>query len=415
MITKKGKFKQKISVVKIKDKRDLLKIKPGSFVHFKIKGDLLPYVIRAVDMGAVGFLGNYGRTNHGVIAAKELGVPFVLEETKKISTRLVNRLENSPTFDKHIKTKTKIFINLGFPKRCLLKNPRLSKLADGVGFARIEFVILEIVGGRHPVAYMAKYGAKKLENEIWRHLAHAVEKFASKPFWIRTDDFSPNQLAILTGGRKYEKETTDEIVGFRGTARAIDEKWLDLGNFEPKLKGIGWIEPQLAAISRLARDFPKTKIGIFAPMVHHISEYKKWLSLAKKIIKADIDYGLMVEVPAIAGNGIRPFIKEKLIDFMIIGSNDLTALTLGIDRTDSRFSHLFSEKSPSVLEAMIKTVKLCNKNGIISAIGGEAASDASLIAKLYKAGIKVFSVTPNLVTLDSTRALVSKLEKGKNE
>lgn len=393
--------------------KDLDKIEKGDWVIFEVKGDLLVYVVKAADRGASGFIADCGKTNHGVIAARELGIPFYIGDVNKILSENVFEKKRSIGQVKpyKIKTKTQVFINLGFPKRSIVKNPSLPEIADGIGFARIEFVILEVTSGYHPISYIAKYGPAKFEDEIYNHFKDAVDKFAGKRFWIRTDDFSPNQLLTLKGGKKYESGTFDELVGFRGIARAIDYKWQDLGNFEPSLKGVSWINLQFRAIARLARDFPKTRLGIFAPMVHDVSEYKKWLSKAKKVIKSNMDYGVMVEVPAIAGNGIKPFLTERLIDFAIIGSNDLTALTLGIDRSDLRFSKLFDEENPRVLDAMKQTIKLCKQNGVLTAIGGEVASRESLMTKLYNSRIDIFSVSPNAETIYKARRHISNLEK----
>lgn len=396
----------------VKKFKDIKSVEKNDWVVLKARGDLLVYVVRAADRGASGFISDCGRTNHGVIAAKELGLPFYMGDIEKIFNDNILVKERKPQLkSKNVETSSKVFINLGFPKRTIAKNPFLPEVADGVGFARIEFVILEITSGRHPIEYIAKYGTEKFENEIYNHFKDAVGKFEGKRFWIRTDDFSPNQLLTLKGGKKYESGTFDELVGFRGIARAIDNNWRNLGNFESKLAGISWINIQFKAINRLAKDFFNTKLGIFAPMVHDVSEYKKWLSLGKKIIKNNIDWGVMVEVPAITGNGIKPFLAENLIDFMIIGSNDLTALMLGIDRTDLRFGQLFNEENPSVLGAMIQTIKLCKKNKVLTAIGGEAASKKSLMTKLYSCGIDIYSVTPNAETIYKSRQHLANLDK----
>ena len=96
---------------------------------------------------------------------------------------------------------------------------------------------------------------------------------------------------------------------------------------------------------------------------------------------------------------------------MIFGSNDLTALTLGIDRSDPGLQYLFNEEQPSVLSFMIKTVEECKKRNVLTAIGGEAASKQSLMKKLYQAGINAFSVSPNIETISNSKKFIRDLEE----
>lgn len=409
----------------VREWKEIEKIEPGDLVLVKIKEDLLAFVIQTIDKGAVGFIGNYGATHHGLIAARELDVPFYLtsredfEEGKEyilssedisINTLVSPANLSTPEIYEYVPSRAKVFINLGFPKRGILKQPLLPKLSDGVGFARLEFAMLEILNGVHPLAFMAELGHRTFENAIYEHFSPSVAAFRGKNFWIRTDDLSPHQLRVLRHGERYEHALGDELVGFRGITRAIDPDWMNLSGIEPRLSGVSWIEPQLKAVARLSADFQETHLGIFAPMVHDVSEYRKWRQMAEKIIGTQIQYGVMVEVPSIAGEGIIPFLKEKLIDFMIIGSNDLTALTLGLDRKDSRFKHLFSEEHPRVLDAMVKTIELCKAAGVLTAIGGEAASYPSLMTKLHAAGIDIFSVSPHPSVINKCKLLVNELE-----
>ena len=409
------------TLVVVRKEEDVRKIKKKSLVQFYLHGDLVTYVTRAFDRGAVGFIANCGRTNHGVIAAKELQVPFYITSKSlrertfytltdgKVVTGSVDIQKPAHISYKPLHTKTEVRINLGFPNRRLRESPLLATHADGVGFARLEFIILGIIKDLHPITYLLKYGEKKFVRELQNELRLAVHAFSGKSFWIRTDDFSPQQLKEQKGGGRYEDATGNELLSFRGVARSIDDAWCDLGSFEPSLQGVSWIGLQLSAIAQLINRFPKTRIGVFVPMVHDVSEYRRWKMLAAPILK-NAEYGVMVEVPSIAGRGILPFVKEKLIDFMVIGSNDLTALTLGIDRNDERLQHLFSEEHPSVIRAMRETIRLCKKHGIVTAIGGAAASRPSLIAALYKSGIDIFSVNPDLETVMQVKSILKKLE-----
>ena len=411
----------------INSNSDINKIQPGEIIYLRLQGDLLTSVVKCIDKNAVAFIANCGSTDHGVIAAKELGTAFYITDFKKFINNQPYTLYNNSIIKGiyqfkqqfssekiyHKLTKTKLFINLGFPKRIISRHSQICNYVDGVGFARLEFVILEIIGKLHPISYILKYNADNFINKIVEHFGYAVQYFSGKRFWIRTDDFSPNQLYKLSGGEKYEQPTTNELVGFRGISRAVDEKWSDLGNFSRSLTGISWIDLQFRSINILTKKFPKVKFGVFAPMVHDISEYIHWQKLAKQSITADIDYGLMVEVPAVSGDGLLPFLKKKLIKFVIFGSNDLTALTLGLDRSDIRFRRLFNEENPVVLDLMRKTIDHCCYHNILTAIGGAAASKPTLMKRLYDFGIDIFSISPNINTITECRKLLYKLENKK--
>ena len=408
----------------VRTEHDLRRVRKGDIVQFRREGDLVAYVTQAFDTGACGFIASCGRTNHGVIAAKELSVPFYVIRDHILKAGAFYTLSRGvitegrealpaapkPQYPQPSKTKTEVRINLGFPSRRIEQEPALATYSDGVGFARLEFAILGIIGNQHPITYLLKHGHERFVSKLYAELQPAVKAFSGKSFWIRMDDFSPQQLKELKGGEKYEITTGNELVSFRGIARSIDPKWLDLGNFEHRLKGVRWVELQLRALAMLSKDFPKTQIGVFVPMVHDVSEYRAWKSLAEPIL-GNVDYGLMVEVPSVAGEGIRPFLDEHLISFMIIGSNDLTALTLGLDRNDMRLQHLFNEEHPSVLRAMEETIRNCKAHGVKTAIGGAAASRPSLIKRLFKTGIDVFSVNPDMETVTSVRDVLAQLEK----
>ncbi len=226
---------------------DMAKIEPGNLILAKVKEDLLVFILRAIDRGAIGFIGNYGSTHHGLIAARELGIPFYTthqDNFREGEEYILNNdsasiapvassgdLAEAKEVYEYTPSRTKIFINFGFPGRTLARQPDLAKLADGVGFARLEFVILEIVNGIHPLAFMAERGHRALEDAIYEQLASSVAAFAGKDFWIRTDDFSPHQLRSLRFGERYERALGDELVGFRGVSRAINDEWLDLLTF----------------------------------------------------------------------------------------------------------------------------------------------------------------------------------------
>lgn len=392
---------------------DMNKIEKGDIVIISpslYKGDGLLPIYKAIKLGAVGIIRSGGKIDHGSIAAKELGVPCILvnpnlgeleryEDTiVTINRSQVFSISSNPIEDalpsNFVKTNNKVKINLGFPD-VLEKYPILIENSDGVAFARLEFIMLDILDGLHPLSYINKHGSEQLSIKIADAIRPIIREFAkyNKEVWLRTDDFSPEFLIAMEDGENYEHHETNPNSGWRGIRRSIQQKEM--------------IIPQFIAIKKLL-DEGFTNIGLFPPMTSFYREYKIWKELALEYGLRNVKFGLMVETPS-AALTIENFVND--IDFVIFGSNDLTQFTLGIDRSNSRLTHMFNEREEAVLKLMKMVIDVCNKHGIETTIGGQAGSDQLLINKLMDYGISGTSVNPDPWTLSTIKNFIAEKEK----
>jgi len=376
--------------------------------------DNLISVYRSIQNGAAGIiLLKSGRTDHGIIAANELDVPCIydcrflrLNDVKDgdiitISGDKIYRGNLVDFFHNDVldsisfpSTSTKIKINLGFPE-VLKKKEHIITVTNGVGFMRLEFVLLDILNNEHPLSFIQREGEEHLASTLYKRLYPAVKSFHlnNKDVWIRTDDFSTEQLFQMTHGEKYEEKETNPMLGWRGITRSIDDSRI--------------LNPQLLAI-RYLMEKGLDNIGLFPPMTRLFNEYQKWKSLAVENELSEIKYGLMVETPSAALTFNR-FVKH--INFMIFGTNDLTSLTLAVDRSNSKLQSIFDEKNEAVLSLMKNVLQTCQKNDIESCIGGQAGSDCDLMNILLTYGIDGTSVNPDLNTISMISNYISSFEK----
>lgn len=401
-----GKLKiiNKNSEMKKVKKGDIVVISPGLYE----RDGLLP-VYKMIKSGAVGIIKQGGRVDHGVVAAKELGVPCLLinHDWRKLEnyedsfvTLKKERVfsEKSDPSRRMLptefeKTKHKIKINLGFPQ-VIKKYPILARKSDGVAFARLEFVMLDILDGLHPLSYIKRYGSEKIASKIAAAIRLVLKEFLKykKEVWLRTDDFSPALLLELEDGGKHECYEANPNAGWRGIRRSIEQKEM--------------VIPQFMAVKKLL-DEGFSNIGLFPPMTSFYGEYRRWKKLALEYGLDKVKFGLMVETPSVALT-IEDFVDD--IKFVIFGSNDLTQFTLGIDRNNSRLAHMFDEKEKSVLKLMKMVIDVCNKYNIETTIGGQAGSDQLLIDKLIDYGISGTSVNPDPWTLSKVKRFITKKE-----
>ncbi|PJA16832.1 MAG: hypothetical protein COX63_03055 [Candidatus Diapherotrites archaeon CG_4_10_14_0_2_um_filter_31_5] len=153
-----------------------------------------------------------------------------------------------------------------------------------------------------------------------------------------------------------------------------------------------------------------TNLGVMLPFVISASELKKAKELAREVglePRKDVQFGVMIETPA-AVWAIDELIEEGM-DFVSFGTNDLTQLTLGIDRNNEQIQKLFSELHPAVLRSCEHVIKKCNKAGVITSICGQAASNEEMVEKLVKFGIK--SVSANIDAVENIKRHVLIMEK----
>lgn len=355
-----------------------------------------------------------GRTSHAAIVSRELGIPAIVgteNATKILKTGQVVTVDasagkvfqgghsrnlqftiNNLQLGEHVKTATKVYVNLAEPELAE-KTARLG--ADGVGLLRAEFMIAGI--GIHPKK-LIRDGKKNLfVNKMVENLSLFCKAFSPRPVVYRASDFKTNEYRQLLGGRDFEPQEPNPMLGYRGAFRYIS----DPAVFKLELEAIKIVREKMGF----------KNLWLMLPFVRTVKE----LVLVKKIISSfglyrseTFKLWLMVEIPA------NVLLLEKFlwvgIDGVSIGSNDLTMLILGVDRDNSEIAREFDEQNEAVLWALEKVIKEASKHHVTSSICGQAPSLCpNLLEKLVKWGITSISVSPD--ALSSTRKAVAQFER----
>jgi pyruvate,water dikinase len=289
-------------------------------------------------------------------------------------------------------TGTKIYVNLADVDQA----EKVAKLpADGVGLLRAEFMIAAM--GQHP-RKMLEEGRRQ---EYVDRLADDLRKFAAafypRPVVYRATDFKTNEYKNLEGGEKYEPHEENPMMGYRGAARYIKE---------PEL-----FKMELEAIKKVREDFHLQNLWLMIPFVRRIGELRAIKDIMEDVEMyrtRDFKLWIMVEVPSTVIL-IDQFCKEG-IDGVSIGTNDLTQLTLGIDRDNATLAKGFDERNEAVLRSLKRVITTCNKFGVTSSLCGQAPSVYPEFAeKLVEFGITSMSVNPDAV--ERTRKIVASAEQ----
>ncbi len=377
-----------------------------------------------------------GRTCHAAIVSRELGIPAVVgteNATQNIKTgqhvtlscaQGAEGIVYDGVIDFHIdkvdlghlkRPSTKIMMNLANPDLAF----SLSMIPnDGVGLARMEFIITSYIK-IHPMAlihpekvtntsaqnqiYYLTYGYKNKEEFFVEKLAEGVATIAAafypKPVIVRMSDFKTNEYASLIGGEFFEPKEENPMIGFRGAARYYDERYREGFALECK------------AMKRVRDDMGLTNLVIMIPFCRRIDEAGKVLEeMAKNGLKRGengLEVYVMCEIP---NNVLLIADFSKLFDGFSIGSNDLTQLTLGVDRGAGLIAHDFDERDPGVMKMISMTIEGAKRNERHCGICGQAPSDYPEFAEfLVKEGIDSISLNPDSVM--KTTVNVIKMEK----
>ena len=399
----------------INNQTDIKNFKKGNIALFNVNFltiDSLNIISNLINNGAIGFISfNNTKSDHGCIAAKEMGMNFynISDKQKKIMSydnKIITLKDNkiyygkvkknkiSNEFIKKISIKHKVKVNLGFPS-LIQKNKKFVNYSDGVGFCRMEFLLSQILNNVHPAKYIEINGLDKLSTQIANHLRPAVKLLSEKKleYWIRTDDFSVEQLINMRFGKDYEMYEKNSSTGLRGIRRSI------------KIRD--FIIPQFKAI-KILLDEGYNNIGIFPPMTNSIKEYKEWKKMGEATGLKKIKWGLMVETPR-AALMIDEFIKD--IKFVVFGTNDLTSFLLSVDRSNINVQNIFNENDKVVIKVLKQVIKTCTKNSIETFVGGQIADNENFIRALSDSGLTGVSVNPDLGTIIKTKKLYQKIEK----
>ncbi len=364
-----------------------------------------------------------GRTCHAAIVSRELGIPAIVG-TQKATTSLKNGqlitvdcsqgedgyvYEGQLTFHKKIVQlkklpyiPTKILLNIGQPNRAF----SLSFLpVQGVGLARVEFIISDEIK-IHPLALLnLKTLPKSLQQTIKNmtsayknpidyfvdilaeEVATIAAAFWPKPVIVRLSDFKSNEYRNLIGGSYFEPIEENPMIGLRGAARYYSDLYQDAFK----------LECQALKMAREIKGFKNIKIMI--PFVRTVEEAERVTSIMKKQglsrKKEDLELVMMCEIPS---NVLLLKQFSKFFDGFSIGSNDLTQLTLGIDRDASSLAQLFDERNEAVKLLIEMAIKDAHKNRKFIGICGQAPSDFLDFGRwLIKEKIDSISLNPDAV------------------
>jgi pyruvate,water dikinase len=365
-----------------------------------------------------------GRTSHAAIVARELGAvaivgtedaTTVLENNQEVTVDCTGGTEglvyegilewekDSIDLEKISEPETEVMLILGNPGQAF----KYSKYpVKGVGLLRLEFIINNAIQA-HPLALINyaslkdKSAKKEIRNLTYRYkdkkeyftdkLSQAVGTIAAsfypRDVIVRMSDFKSNEYAGLTGGQEFEPQEENPMLGFRGASRYYHEKYREGFRLE-------------CEAMRIARDeMGLTNIKLMIPFCRTVDEAKKVLQVMERYgLKQSwnaLEIYMMVEIP---GNVMEIDEYAGLFDGFSIGSNDLTQLTLGLDRDSAEVSDLFDEKNPASKKMISMAIKGAGKSGTKIGLCGQAPSDFPEIARfLVKEGIDSISFNPDAV------------------
>jgi len=386
-----------------------------------------------------------GRTCHAAIVSRELGVPCiigcgnatgVLKDVKEVTVdcsqgegriyegKLGYRVDEI-ALDNLPRPRTRIMMNSGIPDSAFIHGQIPN---DGVGLAREEFIINSYIG-IHPLALIEYDKLKKMaENDaivaevvgkidersylyedkaqfFVDNLAMGISKIAASFYpndvIVRFSDFKTNEYANLTGGHLYEPEENNPMIGWRGASRYYDEK------FKPAF-GL-----ECRAIEKVRGKMGLTNVKVMVPFCRTPEEGRKVIATMKEFGLKQGEKGLEVYVMCeIPSNVILAEEFADIFDGFSIGSNDLTQLTLGLDRDSDLVSHIFDERNEAVKRMVKSVIEIVHQHEPKRKIGicGQAPSDFPEFAEfLVRCGIDSISLNSDVVL--STRLNIAKAEK----
>lgn len=364
-----------------------------------------------------------GRTCHAAIVAREMGIPAVVgcgDATTQIKDGtevtiscaegdagyiyegLLHFERTTADAGKMPDLPVKIMMNVGNPSHAFA----FSCLPNqGVGLARLEFIINNIIG-IHPRALLEfDRLPQDLKSEISKRIAgyadpvsFYVEKlvegiatlaaaFHPHPVIVRASDFKSNEYANLIGGNRYEPQEENPMIGFRGASRYLATAFRDC------------FELECRALRKVRDEMGLTNVEIMIPFCRTVEEAKQVTELlaSQDLARGNKDLRLimMCEIPS---NALLAEEFLQYFDGFSIGSNDMTQLALGIDRDSSLVSHLFDERNPAVKKILKMAIDACRKQGKYIGICGQGPSDYPDFATwLCQQGINSLSLNPDAV------------------
>jgi len=364
-----------------------------------------------------------GRTCHSAIVSRELGLPcivgtgnatHVLQSGMDVTVccaegargsvyeGLVDFAVEKRVVDNDNRPRTKIMMNVGDPDHAFA----LSALPnDGVGLARLEFIINNHIG-IHPMALVrypnlqSKEVVREIERRIGeedpreffvRRLAEGIARIAAafypNPVIVRMSDFKSNEYAMLIGGQEFEPTEENPMLGFRGASRYYDERYREGFHLE------------CLALQRVREDMGLINVKAMIPFCRTVEEAERVIGLMAEFgVKQgehELEIYAMCELPA---NVVFADEFLRIFDGYSIGSNDLTQLTLGLDRDSEMVAHLFDERNGAVEKMVEMAIDAAHRAGKKIGICGQAPSDYPEFARfLVEKGITSISLNPDTV------------------
>ncbi|NBQ68849.1 MAG: phosphoenolpyruvate synthase, partial [Nitrosomonadaceae bacterium] len=364
-----------------------------------------------------------GRTCHAAIIAREMGIPAVVgcgDATRSIKDGAevtVSCAEGDTGFVyegllpfEHTKADTgqlpdlpvKIMMNVGNPSHAFA----FSRMPNqGVGLARLEFIINNMIG-IHPKALLefdalpddlkqqinsriAGYGSPVsfYADKLTEGIAMLAAAFYPHPVIVRTSDFKSNEYANLLAGSRYEPHEENPMIGFRGASRYLAPAFRDC------------FELECRALRQVRDSMGLTNVEIMIPFCRTLEEAEQVIAL---LASHGLERGknglrviMMCEIPS---NALLAEEFLQYFDGFSIGSNDMTQLTLGVDRDSSLVAHVFDERNPAVKKLLAMAIDACRKQGKYIGICGQGPSDyPDFAAWLYEQGIGSLSLNPDSV------------------
>ena len=358
-----------------------------------------------------------GMTCHAAIVARELGVPCIVgartatkdlkdgtvvtvdgTHGRVLAGRAVGGAQTEPVATAVVAapasevTATKIYVNVAMPDKA---EQAAALDVDGVGLLRAELILEDALGNRHPRDLIEHGEQDSLVDSLANAVGRVAAAFSPRPVVYRASDFRTNEFRNLQGGDKYEPEEHNPMIGYRGCYRYVSNP--DLFDLE------------LRALARVREQNPNLHLMI--PFVRTKWELEKCLELVDASPlgrQRGLHRWVMAEVPSVVY--WLPEYVGMGIDGVSIGSNDLTQLTLGVDRDSDLCAELYDESDGAVLDAIGRIIGTARRLGITASLCGQAPSSRPDFAEhLVRMGITSISVTPDVA--QKTRRNVAAAER----
>ena len=382
----------------VRDISELEKIKEGDVLVTEMTN---PDMVVAMQKSSGIVTDEGGVTSHAAIVSREMGIPAVVgtgDATKKLRDGQIVTVDGNngkviegrgetklAKVEPVVQTKTEIKVIVDLPEAA--ERAARSKV-KGIGLTRLEGIIA--IGGKHPLKFVKENKIDEYANLIAkgiRGIAHYFDEM-----WIRTSDIRSDEYRNLEGAPKEVED--NPMLGDHGVRFSLKHKEIMTAEFD--------------AVKRVAKEFSGKRFGIMMPQIISVKEVQESKKIAREAgIPENVKIGIMVETPA-AVQIIDELIEEG-IDFVSLGTNDLTQYTLAVDRNNEDVQDIFDEMHPAVVNSIRRVIEKCRKAGIKTSICGQAGSREEMVRILLNAGIDSISV--NADAAKKISELVSSLER----